>query len=77
MFMGAYLPNFFTVLFGVLLVFFVLFGIATFGNGLAFNRICIILLKFTEIVCRKDINVVSVVSVIIILILRMMWDLLA
>jgi hypothetical protein len=75
--MGAYLPNFFTVLFGVLLVFFVLFGIATFGNGLAFNRICIILLKFTEIVCRKDINVVSVVSVIIILVLRMMWDLLA
>jgi hypothetical protein len=74
MFMGAYLPNFFTVLFGV---FFVLFGIATFGNGLAFNRICIILLKFTEIVCRKDINVVSVVSVIIILVLRMMWDLLA
>jgi hypothetical protein len=77
MFMGAYLPIFFTALFGV---FFVLFGIATFGNGLAFNRICIILLKFTEIVCRKDINVVSVVSVvsvIIILVLRMMWDLLA
>jgi hypothetical protein len=71
MFIRAYLPNFLTALFGGL---FVLFGIATFGNGLAFDRIYIILLIFTGIVCRKDINVVSV---IIILVLRMMWDLLA
>jgi hypothetical protein len=68
MFIRAYLPNFLTALFGVL------FGIATFGNGLAFGRIYIILLIFTGIVCKKDINVLSV---IIILVLRMMWDLLA
>lgn len=49
-------------------------GIATFGNGLTFDRIYIILLIFTGIVCRKDVNVVSV---IIILVLQMIWDLLA
>jgi hypothetical protein len=57
--MGAYLPNFLTAFFGVS------FCVATFGNGLAFDRICIILLRFTEIVCRKDINVVSVIPILI------------
>jgi hypothetical protein len=64
----AYLHQILTALFGGLFVFF---GIVTFGNALAFDRIFICLLIFTGLVCRKDINVVSV---IIILVLQLIWE---
>jgi hypothetical protein len=68
MFIRAYLPQIFSALFGGLFVFL---GIATFGNALAFDRIYVSLLIFTGVICRKDINVVSV---IIILVLQLMWE---
>jgi hypothetical protein len=71
MFIRAYLPQIFTALFGGL---FVLLGILTFGNGWAFDNIHIGMLIFTGIICRKDINVVSVV---ILLLLQLIWESLA
>lgn len=71
MFIRAYLPQIITALFGG---FFVFLGISTFGNAWAFDCIYIGLLVFTGVVCKKDINVVSV---IIILILQLIWENLA
>jgi hypothetical protein len=69
--MRAYLPKILTALFGGL---FVLLGILTFGNGGAFDKIHIGMLIFTGIICRKDINIVSVV---ILLLLQLTWESLA
>jgi hypothetical protein len=69
--MRAYLPKTLTALFGGL---FVLLGILTFGNGGAFDKIHIGMLIFTGIICRKDINIVSVV---ILLLLQLTWESLA
>jgi len=71
MILRAYLPQILTALFGGL---FIALGIATFGNAWAFDRIYISLLIFTGVVCRKDINVVSLV---IILVLQLIWESLA
>jgi hypothetical protein len=71
MLIRAYLPQTLTALFGGLFVFL---GITTFGNAWAFDRIYVSLLVFTGLVCRKDINVVSV---IIILVLQLLWENLA
>jgi hypothetical protein len=71
MFIRPYLPQIFTALFGGL---FALLGILTFGNGAAFDKIHIGMLIFTGIICRKDINVVSVV---ILLLLQLTWESLA
>lgn len=71
MLIRAYLPKILTALFGGIFVFL---GFATFGNAWAFDRIYISLLIFTGIVCRKDINVVSVV---IVLVLQLIWENLA
>jgi hypothetical protein len=68
MLVRVYLPQILTALFGG---FFVFLGIATFGNALSFDSIYVSLLIFTGLVCRKDINVVSV---IIILVLQLMWE---
>jgi hypothetical protein len=71
MILRAYLPKFLTALFGGI---FVALGIVTFGDAWAFDRIYISLLIFTGFVCRKDINVVSL---IIILVLQLIWESLA
>lgn len=71
MFIRAFLPQIITALFGGLFVFL---GIATFGSAWVFDRIYISLLVFTGIVCRKDINIVSV---IVILVLQLIWENLA
>lgn len=71
MFLRAYLPQIIAALLGGL---FVALGIITFGNAWAFDSIYVSLLIFTGIVCRKDINVVSL---IIILILQLIWESLA
>lgn len=71
MILRAYLPKFLTALFGGL---FIALGIVTFGNAWAFDRIYVSLLIFTGIICRRDINVVSL---IIILVLQLIWESLA
>jgi hypothetical protein len=71
MILRAYLPKILTALFGGL---FIALGIATFGNAWAFDLIYVSLLIFTGIICRKDINVVSLV---IILVLQLVWESLA
>ena len=62
MLVRAYLPQILTTLFGGLFVFL---SIVTFGNALAFERFVISLLIFTGLVCRKDINVVSVIIILV------------
>jgi hypothetical protein len=71
MLIRAYLPQILTALFGGL---FVALGILTFGNALAFDRLHVGMLIFTGIICRKDINIVSVV---ILLLLQLTWESLA
>ena len=71
MLIRAYLPKILTALFGGL---FILLGILTFGKGAAFDKLHFGMLIFTWIVCRKDINVVSVV---ILLLLQLTWESLA
>jgi hypothetical protein len=68
MILRAYLPKILTALFGGL---FVWLGIVTFGNGAAFDKLHIGMLIFTGIICRKDINIVSVV---ILLLLQLTWE---
>lgn len=61
MILRAYLPQIFTALFGGL---FIAASILTFGNALAFDRIFLGVILFTAILCRKDVNVLSVIVII-------------
>lgn len=61
MILRAYLPKFMTALFGGL---FVAASIFTFGNALLFDRLFLGVILFTAILCRKDVNVLSVVAII-------------
>jgi hypothetical protein len=63
-----YLPQFLTAFFGG---GFVLLGILTFGNAGDFEKIHVGMLIFTGIICRKNINIVSVV---ILLVLQLLWE---
>jgi hypothetical protein len=71
MLLRAYLPKFITALFGGL---FIATGILTFGTSEIFDRLFIAVLIFTAFVCRSNINVVSVV---VILIIQLVWEELA
>ena len=62
MFIRAYLPQILTAFFGGL---FVTFGILTFGDSVVFDRLFLGILIFTAIVCRHDINVVSITTIIL------------
>jgi hypothetical protein len=68
MLIRAYFPQILTALFGGIFVFL---GIVTFGNAETFDRIYIGMLIFTGYVCRKNINVLSVV---VILVLQLIWE---
>lgn len=61
MLLAHYLPKIITALFGGLFIFA---GIYTFGNALLFDRIFIGVLIFTAIVCRKNVNVLGVVIIL-------------
>ncbi|WP_158968508.1 hypothetical protein [Paraglaciecola sp. L3A3] len=61
MLIRAYLPKFITALFGGL---FIALGIYSFGNAQIFDRVFLAILIFTAIVCRENINVVSVIVII-------------
>tara|TARA_R110000772_G_scaffold255930_1_gene372273 strand:- start:343 stop:1053 length:711 start_codon:yes stop_codon:yes gene_type:complete len=62
MLIRAYLPKIITALFGGL---FIAAGILTFGNALIFDRLFLGILLFTGFVCRKDINVIGIVVIIL------------
>ncbi|WP_289028402.1 hypothetical protein [uncultured Paraglaciecola sp.] len=62
MLIRAYLPKIITALFGGL---FIAFGILTFDNGGIFDRVFLGVLLFTAIICRHDINVVSIVTILL------------
>lgn len=64
MLLAHYLPKVLTALFGGLFIFA---GVYTFGNGLLFDRIFIGILVFTGIVCRKNVNVLGVVIILMII----------
>lgn len=64
----AYLPQIITALFGGL---FVWLGIITFGNPTLFDKLFAGVLIFTAVVCRRDINIVSI---IIILLFQLSWE---
>ena len=64
MLLAHYLPKLITALFGGL---FISLGFYTFGNALLFDRIFIGVLIFTGIVCRKNIDVLGVVCILILL----------
>lgn len=61
MILRNYLSTSLTALFGGLFVFL---GIATFGNGEAFDRLFIFIFIFTGIVCRKNIDVLGIVLIL-------------
>jgi hypothetical protein len=61
MLIRAYLPQILAALFGGL---FVAAGIFTFGNALLFDRLFLGVIIFTAILCRKDVNVLSVIAII-------------
>lgn len=61
MFMRSYLSTVLTALFGGL---FVYFGIATFGNGEAFDRLFIFIFIFTGIICKNNIDVLGIVLIL-------------
>jgi hypothetical protein len=61
MILRAYLPKFMTAFFGGI---FVAAGIFTFGNALAFDRLFLGVIIFTAILCRQDVNVLSVIAII-------------
>jgi hypothetical protein len=71
MILHAYFPKIITTLLGGALVYL---GIITFGNALAFDLIYVSTLIFTGLVCKKDINVVSIITV---LIFQLIWESLA
>jgi hypothetical protein len=58
----VYLPPFITALFGGL---FIAIGIITFGKPDYFDRLFIGVLIFTAAVCRKNINIVSILVIIL------------
>lgn len=62
MLLRAYLPSFITSLIGGL---FLLLGLLTFGKPLLFDRLFIFVLLFTMLVCRKNINVVGIVAILL------------
>jgi hypothetical protein len=61
MLIRAYFPQILTALFGGL---FVAAGIITFGDAKTFDRLYLVILIFTAIVCRENINVVSIVFIL-------------
>jgi hypothetical protein len=61
MLVRAYLPNFITALFAGL---FIAGGILTFGNADVFDRLYFGILIFTAVICRKNINVLSVLIIL-------------
>ena len=61
MILRAYLPKIFAALFGGL---FVAAGVFTFGNALVFDRLFLGVIVFTAILCRQDVNVLSVIAII-------------
>lgn len=61
MLIRAYLPQIITALFGGL---FVALGIVTFGDAKIFDLLYFGILVFTSIICRKNINVLGVISII-------------
>jgi hypothetical protein len=61
MILRAYLPKFLTALLGGL---FVAASIFTFGNALVFDRLFLGVILFTAILCRQDVNVLSVIAII-------------
>ncbi len=63
MLLAHYLPKIITALFGGLFIFA---GVYTFGNALIFDRIFIGVLIFTAIVCRKNVNVLGVLVILVI-----------
>jgi hypothetical protein len=62
MLVRAYLPPIMTALFGGL---FIAAGILTFGNAAIFDRLFIGILVFTAVTCRKNVNILSVVAIIL------------
>lgn len=62
MLLSHYLPKIITALFGGL---FISLGIYTFGNGLLFDRIFLGVLIFTGVICRKNVNVLGVVAIVL------------
>lgn len=62
MIVNHYLPKILTAIFAGLFIFA---GIYTFGNGLLFDRLFICILIFTAIICRRNINVLGVVVVLL------------
>lgn len=63
MLLSHYVPRMFTALFGGLFIFL---GIYTLGNGLLFDRIFIGVLIFTAFICRKNVNVLGVIAILVI-----------
>ncbi|KXI27612.1 hypothetical protein [Paraglaciecola hydrolytica] len=63
MFARVYLPPFITALFGGL---FIAIGISTFGDADTFDRLFVGILIFTLIICRKNIDIVSLLAIIFI-----------
>lgn len=59
----VYLPPFLTALFGGLFVFG---GILSFGNSLVFDRLFFAIVLFTAIVCHNNINIVSLLVIILV-----------
>jgi hypothetical protein len=62
MLIRAYLPQILAALFGGL---FVAAGIFTFGNALLFDRLFLGVIVFTAILCRKEINIVAALAIIL------------
>jgi len=62
MLIRAYLPQIMTALFGG---FFVAAGIFTFGNAFIFDRLYLAILIFTAFICRKNINVVGIIVILL------------
>lgn len=63
MLLSHYLPKILTALFGGLFIFA---GVYTFGEALLFDRLFIFILIFTAIICRKNINVLGIIIILVI-----------
>lgn len=63
MLVAHYLPRVATALFGGLFVFA---GLYSFGDGLLFDRLFIGVIILTAVVCRKDINVMGILVILVI-----------
>lgn len=61
MLLRVYLPPFITALFGGL---FIAIGILTFGDADTFDRLFVGILIFTLIVCRNNIDIVSLLAIV-------------